>query len=140
MKFKLGSTFLVALIAALVALVGCEVGRDMTMEMMPSTDAEMADYEDYPTQILGSWVNILPDDDDDGYLAFHDNGRFFVHDSNGSIEEEVRYFISENRLRLTDGNDDVTYRFGFLENLMVWWIPTNEEGDEFPFVFIRLLD
>ena len=46
MKFKLGNTFLVALIAALVALVGCEVGRDMMMEMMPSTDTGMTDAMD----------------------------------------------------------------------------------------------
>ena len=45
MQFKLGNTFLVALIA-LVALVGCEVGRDMVMEMMPSTDTGMTDAMD----------------------------------------------------------------------------------------------
>ena len=45
MRFKLGSMLLVALIA-LVALVGCEVGRDMIMEMMPSTDTGMTDAMD----------------------------------------------------------------------------------------------
>ena len=45
MQFKLGSMFLVALIA-LVALVGCEVGRDVMMDMMPSTDTGMTDAID----------------------------------------------------------------------------------------------
>ena len=45
MQFKLGSIFLVALIG-LVALVGCENGRDMMMEMMPSTDTGMTDAMD----------------------------------------------------------------------------------------------
>ena len=40
MKFKLRSMFLVVLIT-LGALVGCEVGRDMVMDMMPSTDTGM---------------------------------------------------------------------------------------------------
>ncbi|MYE90272.1 hypothetical protein F4X33_14875 [Candidatus Poribacteria bacterium] len=42
MQFKLGCMFLVTLIA-LVVLVGCEVGQDMIMEMMPSTDTGMID-------------------------------------------------------------------------------------------------
>ena len=42
MQFKLGSTLLVALIA-LVALIGCEIGGNMIMEMMPSTDTGMTD-------------------------------------------------------------------------------------------------
>ena len=45
MQFKLGSMLLVALIA-LVALVGCEIGQDMIMEMMPSTDTGMTDAMD----------------------------------------------------------------------------------------------
>lgn len=45
MKFKLGGMFLVALIA-LVALAGCDVGRDMMMEMMPATDTGMTDAMD----------------------------------------------------------------------------------------------
>ena len=45
MQFKLGSMFLVALIA-LVALVGCDVGRDIMMGMMPSTDTGMTDATD----------------------------------------------------------------------------------------------
>ena len=45
MQFKLGSMFLVALIA-LAPLVGCEIGQDMIMEMMPSTDTGMDDMTD----------------------------------------------------------------------------------------------
>ena len=45
MQFKLGRMFLVALIA-IVALVGCEIGGDMMMEMMPSTDTGMTDAMD----------------------------------------------------------------------------------------------
>ena len=45
MQLKLGSMFLVALIA-IVALVGCEVGRDMVMDMMPATDTGMTDAMD----------------------------------------------------------------------------------------------
>lgn len=45
MQFKLGSIFLVALIG-LVALVGCEVGRDMVMDTMTSMDAGMDDMKD----------------------------------------------------------------------------------------------
>ena len=45
MQFKLGSMLLVALIA-LVTLVGCEIGQDMIMEMMPSTDTGMTDAMD----------------------------------------------------------------------------------------------
>ena len=45
MQFKLGSMLLVALIA-LFALVGCEIGQDMIMEMMPSTDTGMTDAMD----------------------------------------------------------------------------------------------
>jgi hypothetical protein len=37
--------FLVALIA-LVALVGCDVGRDIMMDMMPSTNTGMTDAMD----------------------------------------------------------------------------------------------
>ena len=56
MPFKLGSMFLVVL-TGIVALVGCDVGRDMmidmlsatntgmtdAIDMMPSTDTEIAD-------------------------------------------------------------------------------------------------
>ena len=42
MIFKLGSMFLVALIA-LVALIGCDTPRDMVMDMMSSTDADTED-------------------------------------------------------------------------------------------------
>ena len=45
MQFKLGSMLLVALIA-LAPLVGCEIGTDMIMEMMPSTDTGMTDAMD----------------------------------------------------------------------------------------------
>ncbi len=45
MKFKLGSMFLVALIA-LVALVGCDTARDMVMDTMSSMDNEMTDAMD----------------------------------------------------------------------------------------------
>ena len=45
MRFKLGSMLLVALIA-LGALIGCEVGRDMMTDMMPSTDTGMTDAMD----------------------------------------------------------------------------------------------
>ena len=45
MQFKLGSMLLVVLIA-LVALVGCEIGTDMMMEMMPSPDTGMTDAMD----------------------------------------------------------------------------------------------
>ena len=45
MQFKLGRMFLVALIA-LVALVGCDIGRDIMMDMMPSTDTGMTDAMD----------------------------------------------------------------------------------------------
>lgn len=45
MQFKLGSMFLVALIG-LVALVGCEVGRDMVMDTMTSMDADMGEMAD----------------------------------------------------------------------------------------------
>ena len=45
MQFKLGSMFLVALIA-IVALAGCEAGRDMMTDMMPSTDNGMTDAMD----------------------------------------------------------------------------------------------
>lgn len=45
MKFKLGSMFLAALIA-IVALAGCEAGRDMMTDMMPSTDTGMTDAMD----------------------------------------------------------------------------------------------
>ena len=45
MQFKLGRMFLVALIA-LVALVGCDVGRDIMMDMMPSTNTGMTDAMD----------------------------------------------------------------------------------------------
>ena len=42
MKFRFGSMFLIALIG-LVALVGCELGRDVMMDMMPVTDADTED-------------------------------------------------------------------------------------------------
>ena len=45
MQFRLGSMLLVALIA-LAPLVGCEIGTDMIMEMMPSTDTGMTDAMD----------------------------------------------------------------------------------------------
>ncbi len=45
MQFKLGRMFLVVLIG-LVTLVGCEVGRDMMTDMVPSTDAGMTDMMD----------------------------------------------------------------------------------------------
>lgn len=45
MQFKLGSMLLVALIA-LAPLVGCDIGRDMMMEMMPSMDTGMTDAMD----------------------------------------------------------------------------------------------
>ena len=45
MQFKLGSMLLVVLIA-LVTLVGCDIGRDMVMDMMPSTDTGMTDATD----------------------------------------------------------------------------------------------
>ena len=45
MKFRFGSMFLVALIG-LVALVGCEIGRDVMMDMMPATDTGMTDAMD----------------------------------------------------------------------------------------------
>ena len=45
MQFKLGSMFLIALIA-LVALAGCEAGRDLMTDMMPSTDTGLTDAMD----------------------------------------------------------------------------------------------
>ncbi len=45
MQFKLGRMFLVALMA-LVVLVGCDVGRDIMMDMMPSTNTGMTDAMD----------------------------------------------------------------------------------------------
>ena len=45
MQFKLGSMLLVALIA-LAPLVGCDIGQDMIMEMMPATDTGMTDAMD----------------------------------------------------------------------------------------------
>ena len=42
MQFKLESMFLIALIAT-VALVGCDAGRDMVMDMMPSADTDTED-------------------------------------------------------------------------------------------------
>ena len=45
MQFKFGSLFLVALIA-LVVLIGCDIGRDMMMGMMPATDTGMTDAMD----------------------------------------------------------------------------------------------
>ena len=62
MQFKLGSMFLVALIA-LVALVGCDVGRDIMMEMMPSTDTGMTDAMDMmsstDTEVIDA-TDIMP--------------------------------------------------------------------------------
>ena len=45
MTFKLGSMFLVALIA-LVALVGCDVANELVMDTMSSTDTGMTDAMD----------------------------------------------------------------------------------------------
>ena len=65
MQFKLGSMLLVALIA-LVALVGCEVGRDIVMEMMPSTDTGMTDAMDImssmDTEIIDA-TDLIPSTD-----------------------------------------------------------------------------
>ena len=93
MQFKLGSMLLVALIA-LVALVGCDVGRDMVMDamsatdtgvddvMIPSTDTEMADMMDMmsstdtdiedmeavPVKLV--WLVNYPVGGKDAYLAW----------------------------------------------------------------------
>ena len=70
MKFKLGSMFLVVLIA-LVALVGCDIGRDMVMDMMPSTDTEMADASDMaavPVKLV--WLINYPFGGKEAYIAW----------------------------------------------------------------------
>ncbi len=81
MQFKLGSMFLVALIG-LVALVGCEVTRDMVVDtmssmdteiidatdLMPSTDTEMADPESNPVKLV--WLVNYPVGGKDAYIAW----------------------------------------------------------------------
>ncbi len=81
MQFKLGSLFLVVLIV-LVALVGCDIGRDMMMEMMPSTDTgmtdamdmmsstdtDMDDMEAVPVKLV--WLVNYPVGGKDAYLAW----------------------------------------------------------------------
>ena len=60
MQFKLGSMLLVALIA-LVALVGCDVGRDMVMDVMPSTDTGMTDGMDMMSSMDGEMEDMASD-------------------------------------------------------------------------------
>lgn len=90
MQFKLGSMFIVALIA-LVALIGCDVGRDMVMDTMspmddvtdttpmdagmddvmgmtPSMDTEMVDMESDPVKLL--WLINYPLGGKDAYIAW----------------------------------------------------------------------
>ena len=52
MRFKLGSTLLIALIA-LVALIGCENAQDLFMDTMLSMDDEMNDTMDTPSMDTG---------------------------------------------------------------------------------------
>ena len=81
MQFKLGSIFIVALIATVV-LVGCEVTRDMVVDTMssmdteiidatdlvPSMNTEMADMESNPVKLV--WLVNYPVGGKDAYLAW----------------------------------------------------------------------
>ena len=58
MQFKLESMLLVALIA-LGALIGCEVGRDMMTDMMPSTDTGMIDAMDMVSSTDTEMVDMM---------------------------------------------------------------------------------
>lgn len=58
MQFKLGSIFIVALIA-IVLLIGCEVGRDMMMDMVPSTDTGMTDAMDMVSSAGTEMVDMM---------------------------------------------------------------------------------
>ena len=81
MQLKLGSIFILALIATVV-LVGCEVTRDMVVDTMssmdteiidatdliPSTDTEMADMESNPVKLV--WLVNYPVGGKDAYIAW----------------------------------------------------------------------
>ena len=81
MQLKLGSIFIVALIAT-VALVGCEVTRDMVVDtvssmdteiidatdLMPSTDTDMEDMEAVPVKLV--WLVNYPVGGKDAYIAW----------------------------------------------------------------------